>query len=176
MLVVINSVHSPSGHCSNTIFAISPADSDGLKRNSFVLPLTRIRRRLILKKKRQNSVRTSKVNNFWSSRRSYDVKAAMITRFSEKTSHNKQETFVHNSNTIMIVKVLHDSHPNVVRHVLTRSNTLLHNETLSTLTSIIENKRVSWDEKKTNVVIWNIWWVFGSVLIGSNFRSCIIDN
>lgn len=42
-----NIIHLPSGHWSNTVCAISPAESDGLNKNSFVLPLTRIRRKFI---------------------------------------------------------------------------------------------------------------------------------
>lgn len=38
---------SPSGQLSNTVCAMSPAESLGLNRNSFVFPLTRINRRLI---------------------------------------------------------------------------------------------------------------------------------
>lgn len=41
----------PSGQQSKTCCAISPADSFGLKRNSFVFPLTRMRRRFICNKK-----------------------------------------------------------------------------------------------------------------------------
>lgn len=37
-----------SGQLSNTVCAISPAESEGLNRNSFVLPLTSINRRFIL--------------------------------------------------------------------------------------------------------------------------------
>lgn len=37
-----------SGQLSNTVCAISPAESDGLNRNSFVLPLTSIKRKFIL--------------------------------------------------------------------------------------------------------------------------------
>lgn len=37
-----------SGQFSNTVSAMSPAESDGLNRNSFVLPLTSISRRFIL--------------------------------------------------------------------------------------------------------------------------------
>jgi hypothetical protein len=37
----------PSGQLSNTVCAMSPAESLGLNRNSFVFPLTRINRRLI---------------------------------------------------------------------------------------------------------------------------------
>lgn len=42
--------HSPSGQLSNTVCAISPAESDGLNRNSFVLPLTSIKRKFICKR------------------------------------------------------------------------------------------------------------------------------
>lgn len=41
----------PSGQLSNTCCAMSPADSLGLKRNSFVLPLTRISFRFIWNKR-----------------------------------------------------------------------------------------------------------------------------
>jgi hypothetical protein len=41
--------HLPSGQLSKTCCAISPADSLGLNRNSLVLPLTRMSRRLICK-------------------------------------------------------------------------------------------------------------------------------
>lgn len=39
----------PSGQLSNTVWAISPAESDGLNKNSFVFPLTKISRRFICK-------------------------------------------------------------------------------------------------------------------------------
>lgn len=42
------SVSQSSGQFSNTVSAMSPAESDGLNRNSFVLPLTSISRRFIL--------------------------------------------------------------------------------------------------------------------------------
>lgn len=44
----------PSGQLSNTICAISPAESEGLNKNSFVLPLTSMRRKFIWKKEKSN--------------------------------------------------------------------------------------------------------------------------
>lgn len=48
-LLMLNTVYVyiPSGQLSKTCCAISPAESLGLKRNSFVFPLTRISRRFI---------------------------------------------------------------------------------------------------------------------------------
>lgn len=46
---------SPSGQFSNTWCAISPAESLGLNRNSFVLPLTRMRRRFICEAQKDNN-------------------------------------------------------------------------------------------------------------------------
>lgn len=47
--------NSPSGQFSKTWWAMSPAESLGLNRNSFVLPLTRMRRRFICNKKSKGS-------------------------------------------------------------------------------------------------------------------------
>lgn len=48
-IIIIIKIKSllPSGQLSNTVCAISPAESVGLNRNSFVLPLTSIKRKFI---------------------------------------------------------------------------------------------------------------------------------
>lgn len=50
--MMMKSQYLPCGQFSNTWWAMSPAESLGLNRNSFVFPLTRMRRRFIWKRKR----------------------------------------------------------------------------------------------------------------------------
>lgn len=80
-------INVPSGQFSNTWCAMSPAESLGLNRNSFVLPLTRMRRRFICK---QRNVAVNTSVNFFNKRCSwyYSEVNCSLTLFNSFTTYD----------------------------------------------------------------------------------------